>query len=216
MAMGTSQAYDDDTGSAQRRRLSAPERRAVILEAALRTFASRGYDGASMDEIAAAAGVSKAVVYDHVASKRELYMVLLDSIRSNLVAVVEGALAASDPMGEERVRIATDTFFRYVEQHPEASRLLILELRGANVSAIGRELEERLTVGIAATLGVDGRLFDGDVHRDRQLEILAELLKSAVQGLAGWWFRHPETPREELVEHAVAVIWPAIEQLRAS
>lgn len=214
MAPGSSNAFDEETGNAQRRRLSAPERRAVILEAALRTFASRGYDGASMDEIAAAAGVSKAVVYDHVVSKRELYTVLLDSIGADLVAVVEGSLAADLPAGKARVRLATDAFFRYVEQYPEGSRLLILELRGATVSAIGRELEERLTLGIAATLGADLRLLDGDTHGARKLQILAELLKSAVQGLAGWWFRHPETPREDLVENTVAVIWPAIERLR--
>ncbi len=215
MARGSSQVYDEDAGGSQRRRLSAPERRAVILDAALRTFASRGYDGASMDEIAAAAGVSKAVVYDHVASKRELYTVLLDSIRGDLVAVVEGALASVELTGEARVRLATGVFFEYVEQNPEACRLLILELQGAIVSAIGRELEERLTVGIAATLGEDPGLFGGQPHRERHLQILGELLKSAVQGLAGWWFRHPETPREELVEHTVAVLWPAIERARA-
>jgi AcrR family transcriptional regulator len=153
-------------------------------------------------------------VYDHVVSKRELYTVVLDSIRSDLVTVVETSLTAIEEIGEARVRVATDAFFRFVEQYPEASRLLILELQGATVSVIGRELEERLMVGIAATLGEDPGLFGGDPHRERRLQILAELLKSAVQGLAGWWFRHPETPREELVEHTVAVIWPAIERAR--
>lgn len=215
MARETPQVYDEDAGGSQRRRLTAPERRAVILGAALRTFASRGYDGASMDEIAAAAGVSKAVVYDHVSSKRELYTVLLDSIRGDLVAVVEGALASVELSGEARVHVATDAFFRYVEQNPEACRLLILELQGATVSAIGRELEERLTIGIAATLGEDMALFGDDPDRARRLQILSELLKSAVQGLAGWWFRHPDTPRDELVAHTVAVVWPAIEQARA-
>jgi AcrR family transcriptional regulator len=186
----------------------------VILYAAVRTFASRGYDGASMEEIAAAAGVSKAVVYDHVASKRELYTVLLDSICSDLVAVIEDALAPAEPAGEARVHAATDAFFRFVERYPEASRLLMLELQGATVSTIGRDLEERLTVGIAATLGEDPQLFDEGANRERRLEVLAELLKSAVQGLASWWFRHPETPREELVEQTVAVVWPAIERAR--
>jgi AcrR family transcriptional regulator len=65
----------------------------VILAAALRTFASNGYDGAAMDEIAAAAGISKAVVYDHVPSKRELYLQLLESIRQDLERTVEAALA---------------------------------------------------------------------------------------------------------------------------
>src|SRR5829696_7835416 len=133
-----------------RRRLPAHERRKLILDAALRTFASQGYDGASMDEIAAAAGVSKAVVYDHVASKRELYMQLLETIRVDLEAVVEQALDAGDPpgAGEPRVRAGVGAFFQFVEQHPQACRLLLLELQGANVSAIGRALEERITNGL--------------------------------------------------------------------
>jgi AcrR family transcriptional regulator len=200
-----------------RRRLPAAERRVLILDAALRTFASRGYDGAAMDEIAAAAGISKAVVYDHVESKRELYTELLEEIRRDLERAVEVALDGGDPpeAGESRVRAGVGAFFQYVEEHPEACRLLLLELQGANVSAIGRALEERITNGLAETLGIDTHLFDGHPDRPLQLVILAELLKSAVHGIASWWYRHPDTPREDLVDRTVALIWPAIERAGA-
>lgn len=197
-----------------RRRLSAPERRALILDAALRMFAANGYDGAAMDEIAAAAGISKAVVYDHVSSKRELYTLLLESIRFDLETAVERALESSGIDGERRVRVAMTAFFRYVEEHPEACRLLLLELQGANVSSIGRQLEGRVVAGVAATLGADPAVFEGHPERERHLRILAELLKSAVHGLASWWYRHPEVPRRELVDRTVAVIWPAIVRAR--
>jgi AcrR family transcriptional regulator len=211
----TVQAGSDDEGRIPaRRRLSAPERRALILDAALRMFAANGYDGTAMDEIAAAAGVSKAVVYDHVSSKRELYTLLLESIRSDLEEAVERALLSSGIDGEPRVRIAMTAFFRYVEEHPEACRLLLLELQGANVSSIGRQLEGRVATGVAATLGSDPEVFTDHPERDRQLRILAELLKSAVHGLASWWYRHPEIPRGDLVDRTVALIWPAIVQAR--
>lgn len=200
---------DEQLGS--RRRLPASERRAVILGAALRAFAAQGYDGASMEGIAAAAGVSKAVVYDHVRSKRELYTVLLGEICEDLVGVVERALQPAEPAGEQRVRIATAAFFAHVEANWEASQLLLLELQGANVSKIGRELESRLTASIAGKLG-EGGLLAGRADRECRLQIFAELLKSAVQGLAAWWFRHPETPRSELVDSTVAFLWPAIQQ----
>lgn len=179
------------------------------------TFASCGYDGASMDEIAAAAGISKAVVYDHVSSKRELYTHLLEEIRSDLEQTIEAALAPPGVHGEARVRAGIDAFFRYVEEHPEACRLLLLELRGANVSPVGRQLEERVTAGLAQTLGNDAGLFDGHRERERQVRILAELLRSAVHGLANWWYRHPEVPRVDLVERTVALFWPAVERARA-
>jgi AcrR family transcriptional regulator len=186
-----------------RRRLPAHERRALILDAALRTFAANGYDGAAMDEIAAAAGISKAVVYDHVASKRELYTQLLHGIRDEIERTVE------------QVRGAVDAIFRYVEEHPEASRLLVLELQGANVSAIGRELEDRVSDGIAQTLGSETGAFSERPDRDVQLKILAELLKSAVLGLVSWWCHHTDVPRDDLVARTVEVVWPAIEQALA-
>src|ERR1044072_6331314 len=165
-----------------RRRLPASQRRAVILDAALRTFAANGYDGAAMDEIAAAAGISKAVVYDHVSSKRELYTHLLDAIRDDLERTVEQALEPVAVGGESRVRAGVTAFFRYVEGHPEACRLLLLELQSANVSSVGRQLEERATEELARTIGGDPGLFDALPERVRQLRVLAELLKSAVLG----------------------------------
>ena len=170
-----------------RRRLPAPERRALILDAALRAFAANGYDGAAMDSIAEAAGISKAVVYDHVASKRDLYTQLLHATRSEIEGLVEQALRMPGDDGEERVRAAVDAIYRYVEEHPEASRLLVLELQGANVSAIGLELEEKLSDALSRTLGAATGVFGGNPDRATQLKILAELLKSAVLGCAGWW-----------------------------
>jgi AcrR family transcriptional regulator len=213
---GVSTAYEADERNEVRRRLPASERRLVIFEAALRMFADRGYEGAAMEGIANAAGVSKAVVYDHVSSKRELYDVLLEAIRSEIVTVIETALTPKGLAGEPRVRAAAEAFYEYVEEHPEACRLLFIELQSANVTAIGRELEERMTATIAATLGTDPSMFDAQPERERQLRILAELLKSAVLGLATWWVRHPETPREVLVAGTVAVVWPAIDGARAA
>jgi AcrR family transcriptional regulator len=214
VSTGSSPASVPDREPA-RRRLPASERRVLILDAALRTFAANGYEGAAMDEIAAAAGVSKAVVYDHVASKRDLYTQLLHVISDQIQRTVEEALRPPGVDGEQRVHAAAKAIYRYVEEHPEASRLLVLELQGANVSSIGRELEHRMSVAVATTLGTDRRLFDDHPNRELQLTILAELLKSAVLGLAAWWYRHSEAARDDLVERTVALVWPAIERARA-
>jgi AcrR family transcriptional regulator len=199
-----------------RRRLPGPERRALILDAALRAFAANGYDGAAMDDIAEAAGISKAVVYDHVASKRDLYTQLLHAIRTEIEGLVEAALRTPGDDGEERVHAAVDAIYRYVEEHPEASRLLVLELQGANVSVIGRELEQKLSAALSHTLGSETAAFRGRADRETQLKILAELLKSVVLGGAGWWYRNPEIAREDLVERSVDVIWPAIGRATAA
>lgn len=207
---------DDTLGQeTARRRLPAPQRRQLILQAALRTFAERGYDGAAMEQIAVAAGVSKAVVYDHVSSKQELYTQVLDAIRVELERTVVGALAPAGIEGEQRVRNAIAAVFRYVDERPESARLLLHELQGANASAIGRMLEQRIAAELARALGEQPGIFRDHPRRERQLQILAELIKAAVQGLIAWWFRNPAVARDELVERCTAVVWPAIERVWA-
>ncbi len=199
-----------------RRRLPAPQRRALILDAALRTFAANGYDGASMDEIATEAGISKAVVYDHVASKRDLYTQLLEAIRLDVERAVDDAL---EPLGSDeeqrRLHAAADAVYRYVEEHQAASRLLLLELQRANLSPVGLELEQRITDGLARTIARDPGLFDRHPDRARQVTIFAELVKWAVLGLARWWHGNPEVPRQDLVDNTMAILWPAIERARS-
>jgi AcrR family transcriptional regulator len=64
--------------SRPRRRAPAEERRAQILEAALRCFATRGYHTATMDDLARAAGLSKGSLYWHFSSKEEVFLALFD------------------------------------------------------------------------------------------------------------------------------------------
>lgn len=188
----------------------------MILEAAVDLFAAHGYHAASMDEIAAAAGISKAVVYDHFASKQELYTVLLESIRADVDAAVQSAVAPAEVAGEASVRAAMEAFFRFVEENPQACRLLFLEIQSATEASVVRSINERVTAQLSTRLGENPAIFDGHPARDRQLRILAELIKSAIHGLASWWYGNPGVPREDLVERSVALIWPAVERAGAN
>lgn len=197
-----------------RRRLRAPQRRELILAAAVRLFAERGYHAASMDEIGAAAGISKAVVYDHFASKRELYTILLDTIRADIDGLISQTVTPME-RGPKRVYAAVEAFFGFVEAYPDACRLLFLESQGTTESAeIVGQLEERVAIELSQMLANDPAIFGGHPDRERQLRILAELLRAATHGLASWWYRNPEVPRGDLVARTVAVVGPAIEAAR--
>src|SRR3954447_8591280 len=76
-----------------RERLSGPQRRERILDAAAEAFAAHGYRAASVQDIARAAGVTKPVLYDHFTSKRALFTSLMESARDELAA--RGAQAMS-------------------------------------------------------------------------------------------------------------------------
>jgi AcrR family transcriptional regulator len=79
-------------------RLPAAERRAAVLDAALRVFGEGSYDGATTAEIARAAGVSEPILYRHFGSKRELYCACLDEMWLRLRETVNAIVAAEpDP-----------------------------------------------------------------------------------------------------------------------
>src|SRR5438477_480036 len=79
-------------------RLPAVQRRRQLLDVSLEVFAQRGFHGASMAEVAEAAGVTKPVLYQHFKSKRDLYLELLDDVGQRLLEEVQKATAAASPI----------------------------------------------------------------------------------------------------------------------
>jgi AcrR family transcriptional regulator len=84
----------------KRYRLPAPERRAAIVDAALRVFGERSYGRATTAEIARAAGVSEPILYRHFASKHDLYVACLETMAARLRERVE-AIVAAEPDARE-------------------------------------------------------------------------------------------------------------------
>src|SRR5260370_9038904 len=119
--------------SRPRKRLTLDQRRIKILAAATRIFANKGYDGASMSGIATAAGVTKPVLYDHFASKDALFETLLRSIRDDLLAKGQ-AIGRSSASEEHRFRAAVDAFFAFVENQPDAAKILLIVPQGNPVT----------------------------------------------------------------------------------
>src|SRR4051812_38386290 len=72
-------------GLSKRKRLTAAERRVLIENAAVEVFAERGYQRASMEEIAKRSGISVPVLYDHFSNKLDLYKRLLERTRNELL-----------------------------------------------------------------------------------------------------------------------------------
>lgn len=104
-------------------RLPAAERRRQLLDVALEVFAAGGFHGTSMDDVAAAAGVTKPVLYQHFGSKRALYIELLNDVGGQLMDVIAKAAAEAD--GPHRqVEAGFRAYFRYVERREPAFRLL--------------------------------------------------------------------------------------------
>jgi AcrR family transcriptional regulator len=200
-----------------RRRLRAEERRELILRAAMEVFAERGYREASIAEIARQAGITPAVIYDHFGSKAALQIEMLEAQTDELVAFVGAAIAADFEDTTARMRAGVDAFFAFVERNPYAWRMLFRDPPSdPEIVSTHRRIHARATAGIAIFLRTSAPpalLESPDAERD--LEMLAEMLKMAQNGLAVWWYEHREVPREVLVERVLEFCWIGLERLAA-
>lgn len=92
------------------------ETRARILDAALREFSALGMAGARMDQIAAAAGVNKALLYYHFDSKENLYVAAVEMISAKIRDRAMEVLQRETTPGERLLRTALDHFDRILVQ----------------------------------------------------------------------------------------------------
>jgi AcrR family transcriptional regulator len=187
-----------------RRRLKPDQRRELIVEAAGRQFGARGHDGTRLDDIAAAAGVTKPVLYRHFADKTALYLALLERHRADL-----GSFAAAIPRTgslEARLRAVLEVWLDYVQSHGYAWRMLFRDRGGG--PAIQAVRDDVHAQARATLVGLIGLLAVRPVP-ERELEPLAELLSMGMASLVLMWMDDPALEREAVVD-AMVRVWAGV------
>jgi AcrR family transcriptional regulator len=104
----------------RRKLLSRSQRQATILQGAATAFATKGFASTAMEEVAAAVGITKEIVYRHFASKEELYRAVLDGAVQRLKAEFARARQMSQSGAGIRALLAVG------RAHPDALRLLLV------------------------------------------------------------------------------------------
>jgi AcrR family transcriptional regulator len=198
-----------------RRRLTAEERRSAILDAALTAFSQKGYHATSLDDIAGEAGVSKALIYEHFASKQELHADLIARNARELTHRVAGALSGVEIESTlERLAAGLEAFFAFVEERRDAWRMLFRDAADPESSAVLERMVQQVTAEVTVLISQDpGARQLTRVGDERSLRLLAEMLVGGAQAMANWWTDHPEAPRAQLVEIAMDFAWLGLERL---
>ena len=161
------------------KRLPADRRRQQLLDVSLTLFAERGFNATTMDDIAETAGVTKPLLYQHFASKRALYLELLDSVSHTMLEAIGKAIAAAGGP-RQQVEGGFAAYFYLVVSHADAFHLLF----GSDVpndpelSRAVRKVED----SIAESIDV---LIDAGLDEDHR-----RLLAFAVVGMAEGASRH--------------------------
>ena len=190
--------------------MSAPQRRQEILAAAEEVFARSGYHGASLDDIAQAAGISKALIYEHFPSKRDLHASLVSAHVEEIFRRLQANASAGLP-GEERLRGGIDAFLSFVEEHREAWRALFRDAADPEVGDVIERVQAQATAVIAALIAEDP---EAPHESGKAIEMHAALLSGGVQSLANWWHDHQDVPRATLVDRAMEFCWVGLDRLR--
>jgi AcrR family transcriptional regulator len=185
-------------------RLAPPARRALIVEAAGRLFGQRGYDATRLDDVAAAAGVTKPILYRHFASKRELYVALLQRHRDDLGSFA--GLVPREGSLEERLRAVLEAWFAYVEAHAYAWRMLFRDTGGGpEVQAFRLDVHREARAVLA---GMIGALAEAPIP-PAEREPLGELMSMGMASLVLWWLDDPGVPRSAIVD-AMTRAWTGL------
>lgn len=182
---------------------SVVERRAGLLEAADRVVQREG-SAASMNLIAAEAGITKPILYRHFGDKSGLYRALaarhIDELLGRLreALLTRGGLAA-------RTRATVEAYLTAIEQNPQIYRFLIQraaveepDVRG-EVEGFVRRFGDELAAGIRAEPSLSG-------IDELRATVWAHAIAGMVQGTGDWWLDHPEVPRATVVDELSALL----------
>ncbi|MBF6436051.1 TetR/AcrR family transcriptional regulator [Nocardia cyriacigeorgica] len=187
-----------------RRRLAPEQRRLLLVEAGARLFGERPYDAVLMEDVAAAAGVSRALLYRHFPTKRELFAAVYEQASADLLVATE--LDADSPFAEQ-LAAGLDAHFDYFESnaHSVIAANRVLATDPTIQAIISGELGE-LRLRLLDVLGVEGQL------REATSAVLMSWL-TYVRVLTIDWLENHSLTREQMRQVSVGALLGALEAL---
>ena len=189
--------------------MSGPQRREQLTGVGRTLFARHGFDATSVEEIAAAAGVSKPVVYEHFGGKERLYAEVVEREFDVLLGRISGALQGGSP--RELVEQAALALLGYIEDDSEGFRIL---LRDSPVAASDGGSLASLLSEVAARVE---HILVSEFTRTGFDPGLAGLYSRALVGMVAlvgqWWLDERAPGRDEVAAHVVNLAWNGLRHL---
>jgi AcrR family transcriptional regulator len=185
-----------------RTRLDVDERRAQLVALGLEQFSARPYDEVSIDEIAAAAGISKGLLYHYFPTKRDFYAA---AIREASRRLLDTTFTPDSVPPLERLRAGLEAYLAYVEQHGAAYSALFRGGIGSDtkVAFLIEETRQRFLE----------RLLEGV-----PVAVPAPLLRATLRGWIGFveaasldWLEHKDLSRRALGDLLAGMLPQAIQ-----
>ena len=192
-------------------RMTSAERREQLIAVSRSLFASRGYEGTSVEEIAAQAQVSKPVVYEHFGGKEGLYAVVVDREVRTLLDGIRSSLTSGRQ--RELIEQAALALLDYIESNTDGFRIL------ARDSSVGSTSGSFATILGDIASQVEGILSDEFKRRGldpRTAPMYAQMLVGMVALTGQWWLGERRPKKTEVAAHLVNLAWNGLSGLEAN
>ena len=184
-----------------RTRLPRAEREQQMLAVARGLFAQRGYAEVTMDEVAAAVGVTKPLLYTYFGNKEQLFLAGMHPAAEQLLDAVVAAVESADGPASA-LRSGIHAYFAFLDADQEAWRVLYDETRptGGEIARSSTEYRDRLA-----------RLVTAALHSDSPaVEPLSIAILGAAEALGRWWLRTRAIPAERAAELLIRTLEPGL------
>src|SRR6201982_1327029 len=193
-----------------RKRMTGQERRQQLLDIGRRLFAERGFEGTSIEEIAAQAGVSKPVVYEHFGGKEGLYAVVVDREGERLLQPTATLLAGEDTT--TKCEAAAVGLLRYIDENADGFRILVRDSNpGSGGGTYGTLLSD-----IAGQVEYIMADFLQSRGKDPKLApMYSQMMVGMVAFTGQWWLDARKPKLEQVAANLIDLAWNGLSQLDA-
>jgi len=191
----------------KKQRLSRSQRQEQLLEHAENLFAHSGYQGTSIEEIAAAAGVTRPMVYNCFGNKDGIYLACLSRARARFEQQLLQAVAHAESP-EQRLRAGINAYFCFVKNEGPAWDVLF-----GGGAAIAGPAEAKARSLRFDTVSRIALLLQNDVQQplsNEQRQAYAHVVSGAAEQLAKWWRANPQLSQAQMVEAMMQVCWTGL------
>ena len=191
------------TSTPRRPRMTGQQRREQLLTIGRTLFAEKGFDGTSVEEIAARAEVSKPVVYEHFGGKEGLYAVIVDREVETLLTALTTALTTGR---HPRITVegAALALLDYSDENTDGFRILVRDSPVAQATGTFSSL-----IGDVATQ-VEHLLAEQFDRRGMDVEaapLYAQMLVGMIALTGQWWLEERSPSKEIVAAHLVNLAW---------
>ncbi len=190
-------------------RMTGKQRREQLLDVGRALFAERGYDGTSIEEISARAGVSKPVVYEHFGGKEGLYAVVVDREMELLLDRITTALA-SDAHPRVILERAALALLDYIETSTDGFRILVRDSPVAHSTGGFASLISDAASQVEHLLAAQ---FKARGFATKHAPMYAQMLVGMVALTGQWWLEVRSPKKAEVAAHLVNLAWNGLSGL---